>query len=137
MATTIISGQSSNGSTLLYTAPSPTRIVILYMEGVRTGATAGQVGLYWGASGNLVSQTSSLIRAFGANIAYQIHYDPDNLGAFNFNVFGENLVPTNTQSTSAEDTFIDALPVELLLDTGHQFYALCGPYNCVAIPEAG
>lgn len=137
MATTIISGQSSNGATLLYTAPSPTRIVILYMEGVRTGASAGQVALYWGPSANLLAQTTTLCRAFGRNIAYQIHYDPDDFGATQIAVFGENFVPTNTESSTAEDTWIDALPTELFLNTNDQFYALCGPYNCVAIPEEG
>lgn len=137
MATTIISGTSSNGSTLLYTAPSPTRIVILYMEGVRTGASAGQVGLYWGPSGNLIAQTTTFCRAFGRNIAYQVHYDPDDFGVVSVNVDGKNFVPTNTQSSTAEDTYIEALPTELFLNTNDQFYALCGPYNCIAIPEDG
>lgn len=137
MATTIISGQSSNGATLLYTAPSPTRIVIMYMEGVRTGASAGQVALYWGPSANLIAQTTTLCRAFGRNIAYQVHYDPDDFGAVSINVDGKNFVPTNTQASNAEDTYIEALPTELFLNTSDQFYALCGPYNCVAIPEDG
>jgi len=137
MATTIISGQSSNGSTLLYTAPSPTRIVILYMEGVRTGAQAGQVSLFWGPSASLLSQSTTLCRAFGSNIAYQVHYDVDDIGTSSHNVWLENFVPTNNQESTAEDTYIEPLPVELLLDTGHQFYALCGPYNCIALPEQG